>query len=277
MSRFELTVSIVLFKTDKLEVENVINKLLETTINWKLFLIDNSPENTLQHFFESYNDNVEYMFTNKNLGFGKAHNLVINKIKRSSDFHLILNSDIDFESSILNQMILYMMKDNNIGILAPKVLNLDGSIQYSAKLLPRPLDLIVRRFVPIKSIQDYFNNKFELRFLSFDKIMQTPCFTGCFLLVNCEVFAKVEGFDEQFFMYSEDIDFTRQVNQKYKTIYYPEVSIFHEHGKGSYKSIKLLYYHIRSMVKYYNKWGWFFDKERMQINKKTLSQFNGEI
>lgn len=274
MSRFELTVSIVLFKTDKLEVENVINKLLDTALNWKLYLIDNSPENTLQHFFENYDDNVEYIFANKNLGFGKAHNLVINKIKTSSDFHLILNSDIDFEASILDQMILYMSNDNTIGLLAPKVLNLDGTIQYSAKLLPRPLDLIVRRFIPIKSVQNYFNNKFELRFLSFDKIMQTPCFNGCFLMVNCAILDEIEGFDEQFFMYSEDIDFTRRINQKYKTVYYPEVSIFHEHSKGSYKSFKLLYFHIRSMIKYYNKWGWFFDKERKQINKKTLAQFN---
>ncbi|MEO5991906.1 MAG: glycosyltransferase family 2 protein [Ferruginibacter sp.] len=277
MSKFELTVSIVLFKTDKLEIENIIKQLLETKLRWKLFLIDNSPENTLQEFFENFNDNVEYIFMNANLGFGKAHNLVINKIKTLSEFHLIMNSDIDFEASILDQMLTYMRADYEIGLLAPKVLNMDGTIQYTAKLLPQPLDLIVRRFVPIESIQDYFNNKYELRFISFDKTMETPCFTGCFLLVNCRVFTEIEGFDEQFFMYSEDIDFTRRINQKFKTIYYPNVSIFHQHGKGSYKNIKLLYYHIRSMVKYYNKWGWFFDKERINVNKKTLSQFDEVI
>lgn len=274
MSKFDLTVSIVLFKTDKLEVQNIINKLLGTKLRWKLFLIDNSPENTLQQSFENIHGNVEYIFMDKNLGFGKAHNLVINKIRMLSEFHLIMNSDIDFEPSILSRMLDYMKKDSEIGLLAPKVLNLDGTIQYTAKLLPQPLDLVVRRFVPISSIQDYFNNKYELRFLSFDKIIETPCFTGCFLLVNCRVFTEIPGFDERFFMYSEDIDFTRRINQKFKTIYYPNVSIFHEHGKGSYKNFNLLYYHIRSMVKYYNKWGWFFDKERNNINKKTLSQFS---
>ncbi len=274
MTKFELTFSIVLYNTEKLEVENIICKLLETKLRWKLFLIDNSPHNKLQEFFENIHDNVEYIFMNENLGFGKAHNIVIDEIKDISEFHIIMNSDIDFEASILSPMLDYMKTDSDIGLLAPKVLNLDGTIQYTAKLLPQPLDLIVRRFLPIKSVQDYFNNKYELRFLSFDKIMETPCFTGCFLLVNCRVFNEISGFDNRFFMYSEDIDFTRRINQKFKTIYYPRVSIFHQHGKGSYKNFKLLYYHIQSMVRYYNKWGWFFDKERSKNNKKTLAQFN---
>lgn len=271
MNTLKLTVSLVLYKTDKAEIQNVIRRLAGTQLHWNLFLVDNSPTNALKEFFDTI-DGVEYLFMGENLGFGKAHNVAINRIKDSSDFHLILNSDIDFKSSDLEHMVNYMAQHEEVGLLAPKVLNMDGTLQHSAKLLPRPADLIVRRFVPIKAVQDYFNNRFELRYLSFDKIMQTPCFNGCFLLMNTKVFDDVQGFDERFFMYSEDVDLTRRINQKFKTIYYPEVSIYHEHGRGSYKDLKLLYYHMRSMILYFNKWGWFFDKNRKQINKKTVQE-----
>ena len=147
MSKFDLTASIVLYKTNKSEVENIIDKFLNITLEWKLYLVDNSPEDTLRSYFENYNQNVEYIFTNCNLGFGRAHNIVFNKVKDFSKYHLILNSDINFESKILYEIISVMQKNNDIGLLAPKVLNYDGSIQYTAKLLPRPIDLIVRRFL----------------------------------------------------------------------------------------------------------------------------------
>lgn len=270
MYKFDLTVSVVLYKTNKLEVENIINIFLVSNLKWKLFLVDNSPEDTLRTFFEGHNSNTEYIFNNKNLGFGRAHNLIFNKIKNISRYHLILNSDIDFKAIILNEMILFMKKRDDIGLIGPKVLNFDNSIQYSAKLLPRPIDLVVRRFIPIKKIQDYYNNKYELRFLDFNEIIEVPCLMGCFFLIDSRVLENVKGFDERFFMYSEDIDFARRIGEKYKIIYYPNVDVFHKHGKGSYKSIKLLYYHVSSMILYFNKWGWFFDFPRKRINKQTL-------
>lgn len=271
MSQLELSVSIVLFKTDEQEILNVIRRLKETELVWKLLLIDNSPTNNLQSCFQDI-DQVEYVFTGKNLGFGKAHNIAIEKIKKVSNFHLIINSDLDFEGAILDEIIYYMKQHSEVGLLAPKVLNMDGTLQYSAKLLPRPVDLIVRRFLPIKVIQNYFNDRFEFRFFTFDKIIQAPCFTGCFLMINTSVFTRITGFDERFFMYSEDIDLTRRINKHYKTLYYPHVSIYHHHGKGSYKNLKLLYYHIKSMILYFNKWGWFYDIDRIRTNRETISK-----
>jgi hypothetical protein len=63
------------------------------------------------------------------------------------------------------------------------------------------------------------------------------------------------------------------MHQKYKTIYYPLVSVYHGYESGANKSFKLFKIFIQSAFTYFNKWGWFFDKERTQMNKKTLSQF----
>jgi hypothetical protein len=166
-----------------------------------------------------------------------------------------------------------MVVNQDVGLLGPKIFNPDGTVQYSAKLLPTPANLIVRRFIPSESLKEKMNHNYEFHFFDFNRIIQVPYLMGCFMFINTKVFKNVKGFDEQFFMYPEDIDLTRRIHENFKTIYYPEVTIVHQHGRGSYKNRKLLYYHVTSMIKYFNKWGWFFDKERKVINEKILRQF----
>ena len=73
-------------------------------------------------------------------------------------------------------------------------------------------------------------------------------------------------------MYCEDFDLMRRIHKFAKTLYYPNVSIVHNHEKASYKSKKMLLIHIKSAIHYFNKWGWFFDKERKEMNKKILDE-----
>jgi GT2 family glycosyltransferase len=69
-------------------------------------------------------------------------------------------------------------------------------------------------------------------------------------------------------MYCEDLDLSRRFHQVGKTMYYPAISIVHNHEKGSYKSKKLMMCHIQSVFKYFNKWGWIFDKGRKNANDR---------
>ncbi|MGK5922051.1 glycosyltransferase family 2 protein, partial [Klebsiella pneumoniae] len=81
---------------------------------------------------------------------------------------------------------------------------------------------------------------------------------------------KLNGFDERYFMYLEDVDLCRRALQLTKIYYCPETTIVHVFNKGSYKSKLLLWYHIRSAITYFNKWGWFFDKKRYAYNESAL-------
>ncbi len=112
---------------------------------------------------------------------------------------------------------------------------------------------------------------------SYDKVMDVPCLSGCFMFIRTEIFKRVGLFDERFFMYLDDFDLSRRINRDYRMVYYPKVTIYHEYKRDSYKNNKLLQYHISSSIKYFNKWGWFFDKERSMANKKTLMNLNGSI
>jgi len=270
---FDISVSIVLFKSKLSDIENVLNIVSASNLNIQIFLIDNSPSPLLENQIPKQ-DYLEYIFNGKNLGYGGGHNVALESPNKSSKFHLVLNADVEFKAEILESIYDFMSKRNDVGLLCPKVLNVDGSNQYSAKLLPNPINLIVRRFVPIKFIQDRMNYRYELQFFDYNRIINVPYLSGCFMFIRGDALEKVKGFDDRFFMYPEDIDLTRRIHKYYKTLFFPEVTIVHEHGKGSYKNKKLLYYHVTSMIKYFNKWGWIFDKERKMFNHRTLKQFN---
>lgn len=269
---YNLTVSVVLFNTDVEEILNIEHIISESSLKIKLFFVDNSPTNSMQSLFVSKR-NVEYIHTGNNLGFGAGHNVAIEISKDISEYHLVLNADVNFKPKILEHIYEYMNQNKDVGLLAPKILNPDGTLQYSAKLLPSPANLIVRRFIPIRLVQKKMDYNYEFHFFDFNSIINVPYVMGCFMFINSKVFDSVKGFDERFFMYPEDIDLTRRIHENFKTIYYPKVVITHKHGKGSYKSLKLLYYHVTSMVKYFNKWGWFFDSKRKKINESILAQF----
>ena len=81
-------------------------------------------------------------------------------------------------------------------------------------------------------------------------------------------------FDERYFMYPEDLDLTRRINENYKTMFYPKAKVVHNHAKESYKSFKMLKIHTINMIKYFNKWGWFYDNKRTKTNKRILKQLN---
>ena len=265
VNHLEITASIVLYNTPEDVLWKAINCFFSTNLKVKLYLIDNSPAKRYKDFTDH---NIEYIFNNANLGYGRGHNIALRKALFESEFHIILNPDIELSGQTLEECISYMHQNVNIGLLMPKVLYPNGELQYLCKLLPTPFDLIMRRFIP-KILHPVFKKRldtYELKYKNFDEIMEIPNLSGCFMLLRCNALKTVGLFDEKFFMYLEDTDLSRRINSQYQTIYYPRVSIIHHYEKGSYKNYKLLRYHIRSAFYYFSKWGWVFDSCRNTIN-----------
>ena len=270
----KLSASIVLYNTKTEDLKRVINSYFSYKGEKQLFLIDNSPTDRLKEIVKVYpNNNIYYIFNNENMGYGKAHNIAIKKsIEQNLPYHIILNPDIIIEKDVLEKLANYMELHPEIGNIMPKIIYPDGELQYLCKLLPSPIDLIFRRFIPIKKWKDAINRKYELHSFGYDKIMNIPNLSGCFMFLRTEALKKVGLFDENIFMYLEDIDLNRRIFSKYKTIYYPDATVIHEHQKESYKNKKLLKVHIQSAIYYFNKYGWFFDKERTNINRNVLRE-----
>ena len=159
----------------------------------------------------------------------------------------------------------------DVGQIMPKVYYPNGDLQYICKLIPTPLDLIFKRFFP-SSITERRMYKFQLRFTGYNRIMNVPYLSGCFMLFRMSALQDIGLFDERFFMYPEDIDITRRMHEKYKTIFFPKVSIIHAHAAASKVNIRMLKVHILNMVRYFNKWGWILDSKRRKLNKQVLRE-----
>jgi GT2 family glycosyltransferase len=272
MTQF-LTVSIVLYKTPVEDLHKCFASLKLFSGQLYMYLVDNSPTDILRSECPA-NIVHEYIHLPNNPGFGVAHNVAIRRGQAlNSSYHLVLNADVDFDYDVLSPMLDYMNGHSEIAQMMPKVLNPDGSLQHLCKLVPTPSDLLLRRFSSRK-VKQASNRHFELRDSSYDKIMFVPYLSGCFMLFRQSALTEIGLFDERFFMYPEDIDLTRRMAERYETIYFPDVCITHEHGAASHKSFKMLFIHIFNLIKYFNKWGWFFDPIRDNLNRKTLSQFN---
>lgn len=263
-----INVSIVTYKTDREELEKCLKSLSSLAV-CKIYIVDNSPTpqigDVCAHFAQT-----DYIFNNANIGFGAAHNIAIRRsIIDGVKYHLVLNSDVYFDSNILEPLCRYMEENNEVGELIPRVIYPNGDLQYVSRMLPTPFNLIGRRFLP-KGIMERYDYKYLLKFNNHKNIINAPYNMGCFMLFRVSALQDVGLFDERYFMYPEDIDITRRMHSKYKTIYYPRETIVHAHRAASYKNIKMLYVHATNMIKYFNKWGWFFDRERKEFNAKLL-------
>jgi hypothetical protein len=272
MNKNIIFASIVLYETPFEKIQKAIFSVLASNLCSKLFLIDNSPTDTLSRL-KDIDKRISYVFTNKNIGYGAAHNIALKKsIALNARYHIVLNPDIYFGDDVIPKIFHYIEENNDVGHVMPKVLFPNGKTQYLAKLLPTPQILFFRRFLNITFLQNRINDFYELRFTGYNSIINVPYLSGCFMFLRTNALKSVGLFDENFFMYPEDIDLTRRIHSKYKTIFFPYAHIYHEHQKESFRSVKMTRIHAINMIKYFNKWGWFFDKNRSQINKKTLAR-----
>ena len=269
----KITSSIVLYKNDITMLSKAIQSILKTEEIETLFLIDNTLTDELKIL--STNSRIKYIHNPSNPGFGASHNLAMEKAMESgSNYHFIVNPDIYFEGDVITPMIEYMANDSSIGMIMPQILNEDGTIQNLPKLLPSPISMLKRKIKKPKKAYEKFINQYELRNISKEIIYNAPVLSGCFTLLNLEAVKKIGMYDDAFFMYFEDWDLSRRMHQKYKTIYFPKVSVVHEYESGANKSSKLFKIFVNSAITYFNKWGWLFDSSRKKINNKALSQFN---
>lgn len=240
----------------------------------QLHVVDNSAE-PLQHPLFAH-PRITYTFAGRNLGFGAAHNVALEQVGSSSQAHLLLNPDITFGPEVLPHLSACLEVHPDIGVLMPRIAYPDGELQRLCKLLPTPVDLILRRFIPVASIRDRINRRYELHALPQDRQIDVPSLSGCFMLVRTPLLQELGGFDERYFMYMEDVDLIRRIGDRARTVYEPAVSVVHAYAKGSYRNRKLLGYHLKSAVRYFNKWGWLLDGVRGSRNRGMLRRLRGD-
>lgn len=267
-----INISIVLYKNNPQQIQNLLGDIFAShSIQFgTVFLVDNSPDDQLRQLAE-LSLQIKYIPAHSNPGYGVAHNLAISQsINIGADFHLVVNPDIRFGVDELAKLIDFMQTNKHVGLLMPRVIYPNGKVQHLCKLLPHPFNIFARRFMP-KNYVNKMNHSYTLQWTNYNTVMPVPYLSGSFMLFRVSDLRLLGGFDERFFMYFEDTDITRRFYREGKAWFCPLATVIHEHNQESYRSLKMFWVHIQNMARYFNKYGWFFDEERCQINR-TLKQ-----
>lgn len=266
--KYDLLVSIVVYKPKLSQLQQTLDSLSQSELNIKVSLFDNSPS-PLSPMLYSCKHPIDYVFSENNIGYGRAHNQNIFRNIDASKYILILNPDVFFGNLLLSTLIDRMEGDPEVGLCIPKICHPSGGLQMVNRLLPRPQDYLIS-FLNGKLKTDFFKTKkydhYLLKDFNKNRPFVCPTISGCFMLFKNQAFVDVAGFDEQYFLYLEDTDLSRRVSKEYKTVVFSDLVAYHHWSRGAYRSPKLFVTFLSSMVRYFNKWGWFSDPLREKLN-----------
>jgi hypothetical protein len=243
-------------------VKNCLNAIRENLsgIDYEIIVVDNASNDNIQHILAEQFPEVRFLAARRNNGMGSGNNIGIRAAR--GEHILILNPDIFIYDDAILKLLNFLKENAEVGLVAPRLLNGDKTLQHTAYRWHSFLTPLVRRTF-LGNLP--FGKKELARFLMTDWDHATICevdwIQGSCILVPRKVFAEIGLFDESFFMYFEDTDLCRRIKQaNYRNVYYAEAEVIHLHGRQSGGGVlqvifnKLTRTHIISWFKYLWKW-----------------------
>ncbi|MEP4146603.1 MAG: glycosyltransferase family 2 protein [Halioglobus sp.] len=193
----------------------------------------------------------------ENRGFGAGHNRA-NKAP-NSDYHLVLNPDVELAPDVLSVAISTLREDKNMVLVSPYSRGPDGQQEFLCKRYPSVFVLFLRAFTPGLGRRFFANHlqRYEMSDVCADEVnVEVPLASGCFMLVRSDQFAEVGGFDEQYFLYFEDFDLSMRLRTLGRLMYVPSVRIVHHGGYAASKGWKHLRMFASSGSRFFRQHGW---------------------
>jgi len=258
VSMNDLTIGIVTYNSTE-TIGKALQSLCDhwpSSLSCHVYVIDNGSSEPADYSRWASDDRFTFLSSEQgNVGFGAAHNSILPRL--DAPYHIMMNPDILIEDDrSLPELIQYMNGHPDVGMAVPRIVDEKGIQQYLCRRDITFVDLVLR-YIPGRffltrqrwhTMQDCdYHHSFEVPFAS-----------GCFMLVRTSVFQKLQGFDPRFFLYAEDADLTRRINQISRTVYVPAATVCHLWQRASYKSLRMMMIHVTSVWRYFRKWGFRF-------------------
>lgn len=252
MSDISISAAIVTYNNiDKIAstVESLINFTEKYTVS--LTVYDNGSVDGTAEALEKISE-INLVRTGGNLGFGKAHNLALKN--SMGKYHAIVNPDIRIDTDALGMLVDYLEQNPDVAVVTPKILNPDGTVQHLPKRRPNFKYQVLGRFAKLGGVFKKIRDEYTDAFISQTEEKDIGFCTGCFFVIRSDVFKRLGGFDENFFMYMEDADLTRRAEAFGRVVYYPKAYAYHFWERSSAKKLKFLLIHLKSSLYYFTKW-----------------------
>lgn len=228
---------------------------VEQNISFEMIYVDNcSTDNSIEYIKKEY-PQVKILSNEKILGFGENNNKGV--LAASGKYIAIINPDITLAHNSLKNLYDYAESNKDWGILVPKLLNPDGSIQHSIRGYITP-QILFNRF--LTKGNDKSTNKRVEKYLCKDldtnSIQPANWAIGAALFLKKDFYAHLGGFDQDYFLYMEDEDLClRSWKNDKPVIYIPSSVMTHNHLRGSSKIGKKTFMHLKSMFTFFKKHG----------------------
>ncbi len=209
-----------------------IGKCLESVFSLKfessfqVIVVDNGSLDGTVKLIRANFPSVKVIQNETNLGFSRACNQGL-KIAKSK-YVLFLNPDTILKHDTLSICIDFIHSNPRIGLLACKLVNADGSLQPSCADFPYIHNLILNHTLSWKIFPDAIGEKLLLSYWNHNKIREVDWVLGAFMLARLDLLKQMKGFDEDFFLYGEDLDLCYRIQQAgWKVIYFPYSEVVH--------------------------------------------------
>jgi GT2 family glycosyltransferase len=261
----DLTIAVNNYKNPDL-LRLCLNSIKENVqgIEYEIVVSDSATEEEIEMMMREEFPEVKFFPHKENVGFQV---MIRDGIENSQGkYILFLNGDLVVTKDSVEKLLHYL-KDNPLaGVVGPKLMNFNETLQYSCFRFYKPQTIVYRRtFLKRFGFAKRHLDWFLMRDSDHEKIIEADWIMGSALMIPRSAIEKVGIMDPRFFMYMEDVDWCRRFWESgYKVIYYPFSVMYHYHGKGSDKGNvlqslllnKLTWIHISSGIKYFIKyWG----------------------
>jgi GT2 family glycosyltransferase len=253
--RPDVSLIIVNWNTKDL-VLKCIKSALETkaAFSQEIIVVDNASSDGSAEAIERDHPCVVSIKNDKNYGFARGNNIGIEKSK--GRYVCLVNSDVQVLDRTIGYLIDYMDKNPRVGILGPKILWPDMTLQDSCRKFPTLWTKLcetfaLNRLFPKSAV---FSGE-HMQFFTHDQVKRVDSLAGCFMMIRQSALKEVGLFDEQYFIYSEEIDLCKRFRAAgWNVVFLPEVSVVHHHAASTAKDpVRFALLQQRSLLKYWEK------------------------
>ncbi|MBA1360450.1 glycosyltransferase [Burkholderia gladioli] len=270
MRAISISVSVVLYHPDETRLRATLTSLGAAVRRLRerrgparahLVLVDNGGMPVLDSLLDSLHaDDLswECLTGHGNVGYGRGHNLAIERAV--SNWHLILNPDIDLDADVFVAALDFLDAHSDVGLLSPYIADEHGHMQYLCRRYPALIDLLVRGFLPISLRQPFARRlaRYEMQdcITATEAVLDPPIVSGCFMLYRTPILQQLGGFDRRYFLYFEDYDLSLRTPQQARVAYVPSMRVIHHGGGAARKGFVHIRMFAASAFKFYRRFGW---------------------
>ena len=248
MPALKVSVVIVSYNSEDF-IEKCLSSLRASEVDSEIIVIDNASTDGTFKILEKFSKDIKIIRSSENLGFAKANNLAVREAR--GEYLFFLNPDTEIEEPFFDELMKFYKNTSDCGIVAPKLVMANGQVQPSVRKLPTIFGAFKEYILGMK-------NEYSQYVPNGNEPLEVEMVYGAAMLIKRDLFEKLGGFNEKYFLYYEDADLCKRVKDFGKKVYF-YTGTFIKHLVGATKSeVNKYELNYESSVKYHGIIGTFF-------------------